>query len=286
LILIMLSDLLGVSQRYIDREIFVSPRQIKNLFTPQKGDQEIKADSSRFRVYEPGLKLSGARTSFFHNAIGGYHGAKPRRFEELYDFFSTHQITGIMDMLNVKYFLIQKNNKQNLIKNPNVLGIAWGVDSLLVAPTADGVLESMKNMNFSNQAVVLKSEFPASLPVKYDSQMMTKIELINNHPTNLKYEFEASQEQLLVFSEMYYPDGWSAKIDQQTVNIFPINYVLRGLRVPSGKHNIEFTFDPSVVKTGVTIRLLTLLVFISILLFFGYQRFKEKSNLSPQEWES
>lgn len=286
LILIMLSDLLGVSQRYIDRELFVSPRQIKNLFTAQKGDQEIKADSSRFRVYEPGLKLSGARTSFFHNAIGGYHGAKPRRFEELYDFFNTQQIDGVMDMLNVKYLLVQQNNEQNIIKNPNVLGVAWAVDSLLIAANADGVLESMKSMDFSSQAVGLKSELPDNLPVKYDTQMMSKIELINNHPTNLKYEFEASEEQLLVFSEMYYPKGWSVKIDQQTVNVFPVNYVLRGLRVPSGKHTIEFTFDPSVVKIGVTVRILTLLVFIFILFFFGYQRFKEKSNLSQKEWES
>lgn len=282
----MLSDLLGVSQRYIDRELFVSPRQIKNLFTAQKGDQEIKADSSRFRVYEPGLKLSGARTSFFHNAIGGYHGAKPRRFEELYDFFNTQQIDGVMDMLNVKYLLVQQNNEQNIIKNPNVLGVAWAVDSLLIAANADGVLESMKSMDFSSQAVGLKSELPDNLPVKYDTQMMSKIELINNHPTNLKYEFEASEEQLLVFSEMYYPKGWSVKIDQQTVNVFPVNYVLRGLRVPSGKHTIEFTFDPSVVKIGVRVRVLTLLVFIFILFFFGYQRFKEKSNLSQKEWES
>ena len=96
LIGLMLSDLIGVSQRYIDRGLFVSPRQIKNLFVPQKGDQRIKKDTGRFRVYEPGLKLSGARTSFFHNALGGYHGAKPRRFEELYDYFSTHQILSLI----------------------------------------------------------------------------------------------------------------------------------------------------------------------------------------------
>jgi len=85
----------------------------------------------------------------------------------------------------------------------------------------------------------------------------------------------------LVFSEMYYPHGWSVRIDQQKASVFPVNYVLRGLRVPEGKHTIEFTFDPSVVKTGVVIRLLTLLMFISILSFFGYQRFKEKSNSIP-----
>jgi|TARA_B100001093_G_scaffold154518_1_gene147184 hypothetical protein len=278
LIGLMLSDLIGVSQRYIDRDLFVSPRQIKNLFTPQEADRIINADTSRFRVYEPSLKLSGARTSFFHNAIGGYHGAKPRRFEELYDFFTTHQITGVMDMLNVKYLLVQESNEQNPIENPNVLGVAWAVDSLLVADTADGVLASMKSMDFSREAVVLKSEFPDNMTVKYDAQQLDKIELIKNHPTKLTYDFLARADQLLVFSEMYYPHGWSVNIDKQKASVFPVNYVLRGLRVPAGKHTIEFTFDPPVIRTGGMIRLLTLLVFISVVTLFGYQRFKEKSN--------
>jgi hypothetical protein len=278
LIGLMLSDLIGVSQRYIDRDLFVSPRQIKNLFTPQEADRIINADTSRFRVYEPSLKLSGARTSFFHNAIGGYHGAKPRRFEELYDFFTTHQITGVMDMLNVKYLLVQESNEQNPIENPNVLGVAWAVDSLLVADTADGVLASMKSMDFSREAVVLKSEFPDNITVKYDAQQLDKIELIKNHPTKLTYDFQARGDQLLVFSEMYYPHGWSVNIDKQKASVFPVNYVLRGLRVPAGKHTIDFTFDPPVIRTGGMIRLLTLLVFISVVTLFGYQRFKEKSN--------
>jgi len=278
LIGLMLSDLIGVSQRYIDRDLFVSPRQIKNLFTPQEADRIINADTSRFRVYEPSLKLSGARTSFFHNAIGGYHGAKPRRFEELYDFFTTHQITGVMDMLNVKYLLVQESNEQNQIENPNVLGVAWAVDSLLVADTADGVLASMKSMDFSREAVVLKSEFPDNMTVKYDAQQLDKIELIKNHPTKLTYDFQARGDQLLVFSEMYYPHGWSVNIDKQKASVFPVNYVLRGLRVPAGKHTIEFTFDPPVIRTGGMIRLITLLVFISVVTLFGYQRFKDKSN--------
>jgi uncharacterized membrane protein YfhO len=159
-----------------------------------------------------------------------------------------------------------------------VLGVAWAVDSLLVADTADGVLASMKSMDFSREAVVLKSEFPDNMTVKYDAQQLDKIELIKNHPTKLTYDFLARADQLLVFSEMYYPHGWSVNIDKQKVSVFPVNYVLRGLRVPAGKHTIEFTFDPPVIRTGGMIRLLTLLVFISVVTLFGYQRFKEKSN--------
>ena len=278
LIVLMLSDLLGVSQRYIDRELFVSPRQIKNLFVAQEGDQLILKDSSRFRVYEPGIKLSGARTSFFHNSIGGYHGAKPRRFEELFDFFSSHQIAGVMDMLNVKYFLIMENNKQNVIKNPNALGEAWAVDTLLIKGTADGALESMKTIDFKRQAVVIESELPDNLEIQYNTNQLDKIELVKNHPTHLKYNFEACEDQLLVFSEMYYPKGWSVSIDKQITDFFPINYVLRGLKVPQGNHTIDFKFDPPVIKKGAYIRLISLLIFIAIISLFGYQRFKLKSN--------
>ena len=275
---LMLSDLIGVSLRYIDRNLFVSPRQINNLFVSQKGDRLIQKDTGRFRVYEPGLKLSGARTSFFHNAIGGYHGAKPRRFEELYDYFSAHQISGVMDMLNVKYLLIQENNEQKIIKNPNVLGIAWAVDSLMIADTADEVLESMKSIDFKKSAVVLKSELPDDIGIKFNAEQLNKIELVKNHPTHLIYNFEANEDQLLVFSEMYYPRGWSVTIDDQKAKIFPVNYVLRGLRVPHGKHTIEFTFDPPVVRLGGSIRLVSLLIFILVMSFFGYQRFKKKIN--------
>mgnify|MGYP001399652269 CR=1 FL=1 len=173
-----------------------------------------------------------------------------------------------------------------IIKNPNVLGIAWAVDSLIIADTADEVLESMKSIDFKKSAVVLKSELPDDIGIKFNAEQLNKIELVKNHPTHLLYNFEANEDQLLVFSEMYYPQGWSVTIDDQKAKIFPVNYVLRGLKVPYGKHTIEFTFDPSIVKTGVVIRLLTLLMFISILSFFGYQRFKEKSNSLPQEWES
>ena len=276
LIALMMSDLIGVSQRYIDRDMFVSPRQKKNLFQAKKGDRFIAKDTTHFRVYEPGLNLSGARTSYFHNAIGGYHGAKPRRFEELFNFFTTHQIAGVMDILNVKYLLTQEKNEQKVIQNPNVMGVAWPVDSLLIKESADAVLESMKTIDFSRQAVVLKSEFPSELPLVYNAKQLKNIELVQYHPTHLIYDFEADEEQLIVFSEMYYPKGWSVTIDNQKASLFPVNYVLRGLKVPSGKHSIAFRFDPSVIQTGTNIRLISLLIFVSIISFFGYQKLKIK----------
>lgn len=231
-------------------------------------------DTTRFRVYEPGLKLSGARTSFFHNSIGGYHGAKPRRFEELYDYFSTHQISAVMDMLNVKYLLIQEKGEQQVIENPNVLGTSWTVDSIAVESSADRVLEAMKITDFKHKAIVLKSEIPNDLALEYDAKALKKLELIKYQPTHLKYEYEAEKQQLVVFSEMFYPKGWTATVNRKKTDIFPVNYVLRAIQVPSGKHSIEFIFDPPVVHQGVKIRWVSLLIFVIGVGFFGFKKIK------------
>ncbi len=275
LILLILSDLIGVSNRYIDRDRFVSPRQKNNLFQLNSGDQAILQDNTRFRVYEPSLQLSGARTSYFHNAIGGYHGAKPRRFEELYDFFSLNQIEGVMDMLNVKYLLFQEENEQKVIENPNALGNAWAIDSLMLVASADEVLEQMKSLDFSNEAVVLASEAPENIPLRFDSSVLDKIELSTAKPTGLTYNFSASADQFIVFSEMYYPNGWYAEIDGKPVVHFPVDYVLRGMMVPAGDHTISFRFDPPVIQLGTNIRLITLLLFLSFLSYMVYDKKKQ-----------
>ena len=161
---IVLIDLIGISNRYLNRSMFVSPRQKKNLFQPQSGDLAILKDDSRFRVFEPALQLSGSRTSYFHNALGGYHGAKPRRFEELFNFFNAHQIQGIIDMLNVKYLLFEEDNQQRVVKNNTALGNAWTIDSLKVVSSADEIFFQMKTLDFSNQAIILKNEAPHDIP--------------------------------------------------------------------------------------------------------------------------
>ena len=275
LTVIVLIDLIGISNRYIDREMFVSPRQKKGLFQPRSGDQVILQDDSRFRVFEPSLQLSGARTSYFHSALGGYHGAKPRRFEELFDYFSAHQIQGVIDMLNVKYLLFEEASQQKAVDNPTALGNAWTIDSLKVASSADDLLEQMKALDFSNQALVLKNETPQNIPHRFNSDATKEINLISAKPTNLTYAFSASEEQMVVFSEIYYPNGWYAEIDGKAVDHFPVNYVLRGMLVPAGNHTINFRFEPQVINLGVNIRLIALLVFLVLVSSMVYDQIKK-----------
>ena len=278
LIAIVLIDLIEVSNRYINREMFVSPRKKMTLFQPRSGDKTILKDNSRFRVFEPSLQLSGARTSYFHNSVGGYHGAKPRRYEELFDFFSSHQIQGVLDMLNVKYLLFEEANQQKIIENPTVLGNTWAVDSLIVVNSPDELLNQMKTLDFSNQALVLKEEIPKNISYSFNSNGLKEIDLKLAKPTNLSYDFSASENQMVVFSEMYYPKGWFAEIDGKIVDHFPVNYILRGMVVPKGNHKINFRFEPPVIKLGSTVRLLTLLLFLLILFYMFYDSKKITKN--------
>ena len=271
---LLASDLLGISNRYIDRDLFVLPRQKSQPFLIQASDRAILKDSTRYRVFEPNLQLSGARTAYFHNAIGGYHGAKPRRFEELYEYFSANQIEGVLDMLNVKYILFEKEKEQKFIQNSNAMGNAWFVDSLFVAIDADEVLNKMKSLNFENGAIVLASKAPENIKLTFSADSLSRIDLTKAHPNRLEYKFSSSEEQMVVFSEMYYPYGWKSFIDGVEVEHFPVNYVLRGLNVPKGNHDIVFSFEPSVIKTGTSIRLLALFLFLGVILGALFKKYK------------
>ena len=157
-------------------------------------------------------------------------------------------------MLNVKYLLFEEANQQKIIENPTVLGNTWAVDSLIVVNSPDELLNQMKTLDFSNQALVLKEEIPKNISYSFNSNAMKEIDLKLAKPTNLSYDFSASENQMVVFSEMYYPKGWFAEIDGKIVDHFPVNYILRGMIVPKGNHKINFRFEPPVIKLGSTVQ--------------------------------
>ena len=261
---LLLVDLVGISTRYIHREAFVFPSQASIPFQATGGDLAIQQDSTRYRVYEPQLGLTGARTAYFHNTLGGYHGAKPRRFEELFEYYNTHQITEVLDFLNVKYVLVadEDNNGLQPLSNPNALGNAWAIEELKRVPTADALLEELKTTNFKKQAVVLDESLPKEYPLQYTRDSLLTISLNAKAPDHLEYQIESEKEQFVVFSEMYYPKGWTATVNGQIEPIINVNYVLRGLRVPEGKVKVVFKFDPPVVALGTKLRWASLFVFL------------------------
>lgn len=278
---VLLFDLLSVSSRYISRDNFVQPSRAAVPFQITGADRAIQQDSSRYRVYEPQLGLTGARTAYFHNSIGGYHGAKPRRFEELINYYNTHQIPAVLDFLNVKYVLVNDTEENSLqpLNNPNALGAAWAVEKIKVVPTADALLESMKTTDFSSQALVLENSFPDDIPLKYQQDSLTTVNLVEEAPDHLVYQVQADSDQFIIFSEMYYPQGWRATVNGLQTPIINVNYVLRGLKVPAGNSIVEFRFEPEVVVLGTAIRWGSLILFVLLLGTFYFVQSRSQNQL-------
>lgn len=277
---LLIIDLIGISNRYIDREAFVSKRFTNAPFRMTAADQALLQDQDRFRVYEPQLGLTGARTAYFHNALGGYHGAKPRRFEELFEAYSAQQNTGILDFLNVKYILYPEEESGELkpLLNPNALGPAWMVSEIETKATPDALLEALKETDFKTTALVLDHELPADFSKQYTLDSLAQITLSKAKPDQLTYRVQTTTPAFAVFSEMHYPKGWKATLDGKPVPIINVNYVLRGVQVPANASVIEFRFEPAVIKQGTRLRWLSLGLFaISILVLGYYQYFKTKS---------
>ena len=276
--LLLFIDLLQISNRYLDRVLFVSPSRVKRAFVATQRDRVILEDKSHFRVYEPSLGLQGARTSFFHNAIGGYHGAKPRRFEQLIDLFQTKQQEAILNILNVKYLLFaNEEGEDQLLENPENLGAVWLVDSLLLKATADDVYQAMTTVDFAKTALIEGGDL--SLPLSFQKDSLGSILLIENQPHEKVYSFKSSEPSFAVFSEMYYEKGWVATIDEQESKIYLVNYVLRGLQIPAGEHQIRFRFEPKVIQLGSGIQLVAIVILLLLIAACIRQNFQYKKQV-------
>jgi hypothetical protein len=273
-------DLIGVSNRYIDREAFVSKRFTNAPFQMTAADQSVLQDSGRYRVYEPRLGLTGARTAYFHNSLGGYHGAKPRRFEELFEVYAAQQNTGILDFLNVKYILYPEEESGELkpLLNPNALGPAWMVSEIETIGTPDALLEALKSTDFKTTALVLEKDFSTELSKQYAQDSLAQIVLLEAKPNELAYRVQTTTPAFAVFSEMYYPKGWKATIDGNPVPIINVNYVLRGVQIPANASLVEFRFEPEVIQQGTRLRWLSLALFAISILVLGYFEYFKKSS--------
>lgn len=271
---LMVFDLFMVDKRYVNNnpDQFKSAREVDMPFEPTEADQRILADTTHFRVFELEGGMSSARTSFFHKSIGGYHAAKPRRMQQLFDYQIAKNNVRVLNMLNVKYVIQSDENGQKLaLANPAANGNAWFVEKIKFVNSANEEMKALDSLDNKNEVVMNEKNYVDYFKgTKFNGQFkkdsLASIQLVSYEPNQLKYVSNNSNEGFAVFSEMYYQNGWKATIDGKEAQILNVNYVLRGLKVPSGKHTIEFKFEPEVVKTGSTIALMSS---IGMLLLIG-----------------
>ena len=261
LALLTLIDLWGVGRRYVSEEDF--QRKTEQIFTPTLADQRILQDEDpNFRVLSlTESTYQSARTSYFHKSVGGYHAAKLQRYQDMIDRHLSTGNAGVINMLNTKYIISQGPDGQPIAQqNPDALGNAWFVEDIRLVPTANAEIDALTDIDPDSTVIVHEafSDYVAGL----DPTGAGSIALTGYAPNELRYRGNSPAEQLAVFSEIWYgPDkGWTATIDGQETDFIRVNYVLRGLRLPAGEHEIVFRFDPPIYRTGVTISLISSLI--------------------------
>ncbi|CAM1353274.1 YfhO family protein [Tenacibaculum insulae] len=249
---LILFDLVSVDINYVNKEDFTSKRKVFKPFTATKADKEILADKSYYRVANfGGNPMQDGRTSYFHNSIGGYHAAKMKRYQELFDYQIAKNNMEVLNMLNVKYVLVGEDKFQ---ENTDVNGNSWFVNRLKIVDSANKEIIALDSLNTKKEAVLNLKEYKNSVNTFVNDSTAT-ISLIKNNITDIVYKTNTQENQFAVFSEIYYKDGWNAYIDGQKTPHYRVNYVLRGMEIPKGTHEIIFKYEPKVIQTGNAITL-------------------------------
>lgn len=282
-----------------------------------------------YRVLNFSNPFNETATSYFHKSLGGYHGAKLKRYQELIDFqilpamnqvnteisaeknkmlqayaqnmeitqeqaqaiFDTIQIDAfalsekatVLNMLNTKYIVLKPN--QRAVLNSNANGNAWFVDTVLSVKNANEEMSGLAKINSKTTALVNVTEFAtAGIQSKASTKDSTaQIKLTNYQTKVLKYRAQTTKACPAIFSEIYYPEGWSCYIDGKLTPTFRANYILRGVVVPAGKHQIEWRFEPASFETASVYGTIgSLGLFAASLLIFGMSL---KAALTQEEAE-
>ena len=275
--LLMVSDLFFVDKNYVSAKDFVRGSQVEAPFQETPSDAEILKDTSHYRVFEVSGNLSSARASYFHKSIGGYSAVKPRRMQQLFDYQIANNNMEVLNMLDVKYVIqTDKTGKEFPTSNPKANGNAWFVSQVKLVNSADEEMKALKGLDSKNVALVNSNDFKIK-NTAFAKDNSARIILETYKPNYLKYVSNNANEGLAVFSEMYYGKGWNAYIDGKSVDHIRVDYVLRGLNIPAGKHTIEFKFEPQVIKTGSMITLISSIGML--LLLAGGIYFERKKNI-------
>ena len=271
LCILVIADLWKIDQRYFSSDNFISPKQSGNTFAIRDYEKQILTDDEQgFRVLNlTASPFNDSRTSYYLRSVGGYHAAKLRRYQDLIDEHLSQMSMPVLNMLNTKYFITKgKDGNAEPVLNPNAMGAAWFVQSVQVVDNAKQEIDALSTVDLHNIAVTDRSfgEFAAK---SHAAGLDAVVRILKYTPKSLDYEYESEADGTIVFSEIYYPYGWKATIDGQPADHFRVNYVLRAMNVPAGRHRINFVFDPDSVAKGNTLSLVCILIMYGLTALFA-----------------
>ena len=271
---LLITDMWGINKRYLNEDHFARKSKVKTPYKPTQADNFILKDKDpNFRVFNQSVStFNDASTSYFHKSIGGYHGAKLKRYQELIEFHISKGNMNVLNMLNTKYFITQDGRAQ---LNPGALGNAWFVENINTVKNADEEIAALGNFD-PLKTIIVDERYDDNLININNLNSSSSIKLDSYKPNHLTYTSNNIDEGIAVFSEIYYKDGWNVYINGIESNHFRANYVLRAMKIPAGNHIIEFKFEPSVFTNGERISLASSISLLLLLLFVSYREIKLK----------
>jgi Bacterial membrane protein YfhO len=260
-IFVCLIDIIGVNKRYLASDDFKEARNQKALTVPRAIDNKINTDKDlSFRVADFSRQsnpFADALPSHFHKSMGGYHAAKIQRYQDLVEKYLINpgEAMNIYGMFNTKYIITRQEKGEVAIPIPEACGNAWFVKSFQTVETAQAELDSLKNLKPKEKAVLQAANAKPleGFTIQYDST--NTIKMTKYIPDDMTYAYNTKSDQLAIFSEVYYPNGWNLYLDGQKADlpIMKVNYTLRGVKLPSGNHTLEMKFEPESYYKGQTI---------------------------------
>ncbi|WP_417866260.1 YfhO family protein [Xanthomarina gelatinilytica] len=268
-------DLVGVDRRYVNNDDFVPSIKMNKPYQATEVDKAIMQDPEHFRVYDL-VSRAPAKASYFYNSLTGYHAAKLKRYNELYDFYISKNNINVLNMLNTKYIIAEDEEGNPFpYTNPDANGNAWFVENIKLVNSANEEILALDSLDTKKEAVMMADNGYASFlkdDIMIDTTATITVEVYE--PNYIKYKSKSAVDGFAVFSEIYYKEGWNVYVDGQLTPYSRVNYVLRGMNVPAGEHVIEFKFEPEVVKTGSRIALASSIIFVLLLIGGLFYNFK------------
>jgi hypothetical protein len=276
--LLLVFDMLPVSMRYFDHGKFVPKRQVNNPFQPTQANLQILQDKDpHYRVYNITVSsFNDSSTSWFHKSIGGYHGAKLQRYQELIDYHITKGNMEVLNMLNTRYLIVPGPDRQPAVSyNEDALGNAWFVTEMQWVENADQEIQALNDI-YPGQTAVIDKRFEDMVSItQLRPDSLDRIDLISYQPNALKYKSSTLAPQLALFSEIYYPHGWEVFINGEKAEHFRANYVLRAMVVPAGDNEIEFRFRPRSYYAGKNIALAFSILLVLAIAGYAFLEWKK-----------
>lgn len=268
--LLAVGDVFLIGKNYLPASKFEKGAAQTSMIASPVDTEIFKDKDLDYRVMSLQNFQQESRTSYFHRSVGGYFAAKMQRYQDLLErnlgqeqgyIMSSLQAQKrpdfaqipVLNMLNTRY-ITYGMQKEQMLFNPNAFGSAWFVSKVSQVNNPDEEIAALSNqeINLKETAILDKSKFTIS-KTEFQKDSTTIIKLTKYNSKTLEYESNNQNDGFAVFSEIYYPKGWIATIDGKEATIVSVNYVLRGLEIPKGKHKIVFSFDSNSYKTGALI---------------------------------